>query len=121
MINEKNSLDLLASDIIMIGYETANLVADKLEKGCFLGYRHRDYCGMAMTINEKQQFLYGELYDGTEFSVPMIFENRDSFVAWLSAQSTASMARLEAEDFFKGNQIITRQRLLNFIADPLCI
>ncbi|WP_126650716.1 hypothetical protein [Chryseobacterium aureum] len=108
---------LLASDTVLLGPVIAELVADKLQKGCVLGYRHRDFCGMAMKMDEKNQFLYGELYDGIDFSVPMVFKNRELFVTWLSEQSTASLARLDAADFYRANQVITRQRLLEFIKD----
>lgn len=107
----------LAADTAAFGYTIAELVADKLQNGYFLGYQHRDFCGMAMKMNEKNQFLYGELYDGTDFSVPTVFEDRELFVAWLSEQSTASLARLEDDDFYRGNQVITRKRLLEFIND----
>jgi hypothetical protein len=106
---------LLASDTVLFGSGIAELVADKLQKGCVLGYRHRDFCGMAMKMDEKNQFLYGELYDGIDFSVPMVFKNRELFVTWLSEQSTASLARLDDDDFYRANQVITRQRLLEFI------
>lgn len=105
----------LASDTALFGSRIAELVADKLQKGYLLGYQHRDFCGMAMKMDEKNQFLYGELYDGIEFSFPMIFKNRELFIIWLSGQSTASLARLDDDDFYRGNQVITRQRLLEFI------
>ena len=102
-------------DTIAFGERLAKLVADKLQTGAFLGYSHRDYCGMGMKVNEDQKFLYGEIYDG-DFNVPRIFETRDLFVAWLSAQSTASLARLDDEEFYKENQVITKKRLLDFIS-----
>lgn len=105
----------LAADTSIFGFKMAELVADKLQKGYFLGYRHRDFCGMAMKMDEKNQFLYGELYDGIDFSFPMVFKNRELFVIWLSGQSTASLARLDDDDFYRANQVITRQRLLEFI------
>lgn len=102
-------------DTTAFGYELANLVADQLLKGEVLGYGHRDYCGMGMKINEDHHFLYGELYDG-DFHAPTVFKTRDVFVAWLSAQSTESLARLDEEEFYQGNQVITRKRLLDFIS-----
>ncbi|NML68552.1 hypothetical protein HHL23_01890 [Chryseobacterium sp. RP-3-3] len=101
-------------DTTTFGYRIANLVADQLQSGKILGYAHRDYCGMGMKVNEDQQFLYGELYDG-EFHVPTLFETRDLFITWLSAQSTESLARLDADEFYQKNQVITRKRLLEFI------
>ncbi|REC45401.1 hypothetical protein [Chryseobacterium pennipullorum] len=108
-------LDLLAEDTQMMGKKLAERVADQLQRGNLLGFHHRDYCGMAMGMNAEQHFLYGEFYDGTDFSVPQIFKSKDAFVAWLASQSTASLARLDAEDFYKGNQVITRERLLEFV------
>ncbi len=115
MTNSEDFLSVLESDTEVFGTEIAEQVADKLEKGFFLGYRHRDYCGMAMSYSAEQHFLYGELYDGIDFSSPQVFKSRNSFVEWLSSQSTASLARLDANEFYQGNQIITRKRLLEFI------
>ncbi|MEE6129250.1 hypothetical protein V2E39_17760 [Chryseobacterium arthrosphaerae] len=117
MTNSEDFLYVLKSDTEVLGTEIAEQVADKLEKGFFLGYRHRDYCGMAMSYNEEEHFLYGELYDGIDFSFPLVFKSRKSFVEWLSKQSTASLARLDADEFYQGNQIITRKRLLEFISE----
>ncbi len=108
----------LAADTELFGNRLAELVADQLEKGHFLGFRHRDFCGMAMSFNAEQHFLYGEFYDGKDFLVPQVFKSREAFVAWLSSQSTASLARLDDDNFYKGNQVITRQRLLDFIKEP---
>ncbi|WP_223607828.1 hypothetical protein [Chryseobacterium sp. OSA05B] len=102
-------------DTSPFGERLANLVADQLQTGEILAYGHRDYCGMGMKVNEDQQFLYGEVYDG-DFDSPRIFETRDLFVTWLSAQSTASLARLDDKEFFQGNQVITKKRLLDFIS-----
>ncbi|KMQ61635.1 hypothetical protein ACM46_16735 [Chryseobacterium angstadtii] len=115
MINSEHFSYDLESDTEPFGYEIASLVADKLKTGQILGYGHRDYCGMGMKADENQRFLYGEIYDGIDFSNPRIFETKDVFVEWLAAQSTASLARLDDEEFFQGNQIISRKRLLDFI------
>lgn len=102
-------------DTMIVGFTLASLVADQLQNGSILGYGHRDYCGMGMKVNEDQEFLYGELYDGFQFRVPRIFKSRDLFVTWLSAQSTASLARLDDDKFYRENQVITRNRLLDFV------
>ncbi|REC76482.1 hypothetical protein DRF60_14055 [Chryseobacterium elymi] len=102
-------------DTVAFGERLANHVADKLQTGAVLGYSHRDYCGMGMKVNENQEFMYGEIYDG-DFNFPRIFETRGLFVTWLSAQSTASLSRSDEEEFYKENQVITRKRLLNFIS-----
>ncbi|MGK6341014.1 hypothetical protein ACMGDK_02175 [Chryseobacterium sp. DT-3] len=102
-------------DSVAFGVRLANLVADKLQTGAVLGYSHRDYCGMGMKVNEDQKFIYGEIYDG-DFDPPRIFETRELFVTWLSSQSTASLARLDDEEFYKENQVITKKRLLDFIS-----
>ncbi|WP_073228890.1 hypothetical protein [Pedobacter caeni] len=109
------ALHRLASDTLVFGPVLAAQVTDKLESGTELRYGHRDYCGMGMAMNENKEFLYGEIWDGA-FSEPKIFPNRDLFVAWLAQQSTSSLARLDDGDFFSGNQIISRKRLLDFIA-----
>ncbi|MDQ0781847.1 hypothetical protein [Chryseobacterium sp. W4I1] len=115
-MNTQSFSDFSEPDTLEIGLRIANKVADQLQKGNILGCSHRDYCGMGMKMNEGQEFLYGELYDGFDFHVPRIFKNRASFVTWLSAQSTASLARLDDEEFFRDNQVITRSRLIEFIA-----
>lgn len=99
------------------GLKIAAFVADCLQNGAILGYCHRDYCGMAMKA-EGQQFLYGELYDGEDFHVPGIFETREILIIWLAAQSTESLARLDDAEFYRNNQVITRNRLLDFIGLP---
>lgn len=109
------ALHKLASDTLAFGPVLAAQVTDKLEAGYVLSYGHRDYCGMGMAMNEKKEFLYGEIWDSA-FSEPKIFPNRDLFVSWLALQSTSSLARLDDGDFFSGNQIISRKRLLDFIA-----
>ncbi|NQX38621.1 hypothetical protein SAMN05421820_101652 [Pedobacter steynii] len=111
----EEALHHLGSDTLAFGPVLADQVTDKLELGYLLSYSHRDYCGMGMAMNEKKEFLYGEIWDGA-FSEPRIFPNRDLFVAWLAQQSTSSLARLDDGDFFSGNQIISRKRLLDFIA-----
>ncbi|MDR6920343.1 MULTISPECIES: hypothetical protein [Chryseobacterium] len=113
-MNNVQNLHTEEEDAVPFGTLIANDVADQLQNGHFLGYRHRDYCGMGMQSDENQRFFYGEIYDG-DLNNPKIFENRDLFVSWLSMQSTASLARLDDEEFYKGNQVITRKRLLEFI------
>lgn len=113
-MENRQNLDIQDEDTLPFGTMIANLVADKLQNGHFLGYRHRDYCGMGMAADENQQFFYGEIYDG-DLDAPEIFENRDLFVSWLSVQSTESLARVDDEKFYAGNQVITRKRLLEFI------
>ncbi|WP_343642319.1 hypothetical protein [Chryseobacterium sp.] len=114
MDSEHFSYDL-ESDTEPFGYEIASLVADRLQTGEILGYGHRDYCGMGMKADENQRFLYGEIYDSIDFSNPRIFKTKDLFVPWLAAQSTASPACLEDDEFFQENQIISRKRLLELI------
>lgn len=110
----EEALYKLAADTLAFGPVLAGQVTDKLESGYILRYGHRDYCGMGMAMNEKKEFLYGEIWDDG-FSEPRIFPDRDVFAAWLSQQSTSSLARLDDALFFRGNQIISRKRLLDFI------
>lgn len=98
------------------GHKIANLVADQLQTGKILGYSHRDYCGMGMQADEHQRFFYGEIYDGY-LEASKVFENREQFVSWLSGQSTVSLARLDDDEFFAGNQVISRNRVLEFIGE----
>ncbi|KPE52331.1 hypothetical protein [Chryseobacterium indologenes] len=109
MDNRQNS-----EDTVPFGLAIANRVADQLLNGHILGYCHRDYCGMGMKADGNQRFFYGEIYD-CDFDAPRVFENRDLFVSWLSVQSTASLARMGDEDFYAGNQVISRKRILEFI------
>ncbi|MFN1219257.1 hypothetical protein ACKW6Q_20015 [Chryseobacterium kwangjuense] len=106
----------LPENTTAFGHRIANLVADQLQSGKTLGYSHRDYCGMGIQTDEHQRFFYGEIYDGY-LEASKVFENREQFVSWLSEQSTVSLARLDDEDFFAGNQVISRNRLLEFIGE----
>ncbi|PIF45922.1 hypothetical protein CLU96_2937 [Chryseobacterium sp. 52] len=114
-MDNRDFSEISEPDATPFGYRIAGLIADKLESGHVLGFHHRDYCGMGMMVNENQQFLYGEIYDGLDFNVPRVFETRDVFITWLSAQSNESLARLDDEEFYRENQVITRKRLLEFI------
>ena len=108
------------------GSDLATRVAAYLEQGHAIGYGHRDYCGMGLEFCEGQ-FCYAELYDGRmnppeEIAAEAakgpgrVFASRDSFIAWLSAQSDTTLARLEdPNDFYHRNQTITRERLEDFV------
>lgn len=115
MAIEQSFLHQLATDTTPVGHLLAEQVASKLESGQWLGYSHRDYCGMGLEYRERR-FVYGELQDGMIYIVKRQFDSRSAFVEWLAVQSTASLARLdEADDFVRGNQVITRQRLQAFV------
>ncbi|UOQ67274.1 hypothetical protein [Hymenobacter volaticus] len=103
----------------------AEQVATALLSGRILASYHRDYCGMGLQYL-KGTFVYGEVWDG-QLQSWNTFENRPAsvvtfqdqaaFVAWLGAQSDATLDRREmAEPFYWNNQTVTRQRLLAFAA-----
>jgi len=97
------------------GRELAEKVADALQHGP-LFFSHRDYCGMGLEVGTSGEYLYGEVFDGGMINVVQHFPDRADFVDWLAAQSNASMAMLDAkETWYWNNQVITRQRLEDFI------
>ncbi|WP_118975371.1 hypothetical protein [Taibaiella koreensis] len=111
--DKQDILRPLAADTRPFGLILATAVAEKQRSGASLGYSHRDYCGMGMEYNEGV-YCYGELWDGG-LDRPMTFDKVEAFIAWLTAQSTASLARLEDDAFYQGNQVITRERLEDFL------
>jgi len=99
------------------GRELAQKVTEQLQKGCLLGYGHRDYCGTGLDRNAEGKIVYGELYDGGMILPIQVFDTPESFTEWLSVQSDASMALLDSpEPFYWGNQTITEERLREFAA-----
>lgn len=113
---EEHYLQTLAADTLPFGMELAIRVAKQLECGFSLGYGHRDYCGMGMEYRNGK-YYYSPLWDGAfDLDELAVYTSRDTFINWLAAQSTATMARLDDEDiFYRGNQVITRQRLEDFL------
>lgn len=106
--------DKLATDTTPIGIELAVKVADALQYNS-IGYSHRDFCGMGLEYRDGQ-YRYGALWDGGMDSPEQTFTDRDSFVDWLGRQSNATLANIHKEDsFYWGNQVITRQRLEEFL------
>ncbi|WP_333865200.1 hypothetical protein [Chitinophaga sp.] len=109
------SIQELANDTTPFGTELAEQVAARLEEGSSIGVRRAGYCGMGMEKDEYGDYMYGELYTGI-IQKPLCFRTREAFVDWLAQQSTASLARLDAEDPRKrGFLVITRERLLAFV------
>ncbi|MEN9865553.1 MAG: hypothetical protein RL748_1143 [Pseudomonadota bacterium] len=117
-----------ASDLF--GLALANAVADRLSSGAILAYTHREYCGTGLAF-ENGAFIFGEVYDGQLPSPTQVlnmqergesveyqsFASRADFVAWLAAQSDDSLSGQNlAQDWQRGNQRLTRQRLQEFIA-----
>jgi hypothetical protein len=96
------------------GMVLAERVADVLLSNS-LGYGHRDYCGMGLEYREGT-YYYGELWDGYMGEPLLKWSSKQAFVSWLTIQSDASLARLEAkESFYWGNQTITRDRLKTLV------
>ncbi len=89
------------------GNSLATNVAIFLDKGGYIAYQHKEYCGMGFIFDkEKQVYVYGSVQDGVDFYPELVFEDRKSFVKWLSEQSDSS---LKGDD----NQRITEERLKN--------
>jgi hypothetical protein len=109
----------LATQTASYGLPLAQAVAIRLQQGATLGYTHRDYCGTGLQYNSKGQFEYVELWDYAP-DVLQAFDNEKAFVQWLSQQSDASLALLDAaSSFYWGNQTITRKRLEAFVEEAV--
>ncbi|TWW02457.1 hypothetical protein [Chitinophaga pinensis] len=104
----------LAADTQPIGKALAEKVAKALLHGS-IGYSHRDYCGMGLEYRDSR-YHYGELWDGGMHNPKQSFDNQSSFIQWLSQQSNASLSNIHLKDaFYWGNQVITRERLEQFL------
>jgi hypothetical protein len=110
------------------GEALSSRVADRLERGDALSYRHRDYCGVGVRFAEPQ-YIYGEAFDGVVLTPDdlrasgtnpaniehVVFHSRAEFVAWLAAQSDESLSGNDSpSEWLRGNQRITRARLESF-------
>jgi hypothetical protein len=103
------------NDPTPFGAALANAVADALDGGVAVTYTHRDYCGMGL-CRTGADYEYGPVYDGLLYD-GVKFPTRAAFVAWLAAQSDASLAgREDPSPFNWDNQRITRARLTEAIA-----
>lgn len=109
----QDHLQQLASDTLPFGEALATAVAGKLRTGTSIGYAHRDYCGTGLDYNEGH-YRYGEIWDGY-LEPALTFTGQQDFIIWLAAQSTESLARLDDDAFYRGNQVITRERLEDFL------
>jgi hypothetical protein len=97
------------------GMGLARKVVERLKHRSF-GYGHRDYCGMGFEYSGGM-YLYGGLWDGVMEERARVFASEEELVEWLAGQSDASMARLEeVDDFYWGNQTVTKARLEEFVA-----
>lgn len=109
-----------------VGATLASRVADRLDAGDVLAYAHRDYCGMGLA-RDGDVYVYDAVHDGylpagavdpQSCSERQVFNDRTSFVDWLSAQSDASLSGQDLEDHvLRHNQRLTLQRLDSFVAD----
>ncbi|MBO0357317.1 hypothetical protein J0X19_05120 [Hymenobacter sp. BT186] len=107
----------------------AEQVAAALQTGRTLAAYHRDYCGMGLEC-VGGQFFYGEVWDGrlrdwntleNREAFIVDFPDQSAFVAWLSAQSDATLNCHEMPlPFYWDNQTITQQRLEAFVTDAPC-
>lgn len=97
------------------GMVLARKVVERLKQRSF-GHGHRDYCGMGLEYRGGV-YLYGGLWDGMMEERARVFVSEEELVEWLARQSDASMAMLEeVDDFYWGNQTVTRSRLEEFVA-----
>ncbi|PWV53792.1 hypothetical protein [Chitinophaga sp. S165] len=104
----------LAADTTPIGPELATKVAAALHHGS-IGHSHRDYCGMGLEYRDGL-YCYGSLWDGSMDKPTRSFADKQAFINWLSKQSNASLANLDADrSIYWGNQVITRDRLQQFL------
>ena len=89
-------------------------MADALTRRGFLGYEHRDYCGLGLEY-KSGKYHYGSIWDGI-LEPRRTFSDRPAFVAWLAAQSDAALSQVNQRDeWLWDNQTLTRQRLLEFV------
>jgi hypothetical protein len=104
----------LAADTTPFGHELASKVAEALHQGS-IGHNHRDYCGMGLEYRDGL-YCYGSLWDGGMDKPEQSFANKQTFISWLSKQSNASLSNVnKADAVYWGNQVITRDRLEQFL------
>ena len=93
------------------GAALANAVAEALERGVTIAYAHRDYGGMGLA-RRADGYAYGPVFDG-DVQDGAIYPTQAAFVAWLAAQSDATLAGRDAPSPFDwDNQRLTRARLI---------
>jgi hypothetical protein len=97
------------------GEELAIKTAGRLKLGHRLENIHQDYCGTGLRFY-MDQYDYIEI-NNQQDRVLKSFPNENDFIIWLSEQSNRSLARLEeSNSFLHGNQVINKQRLLEFVS-----
>lgn len=110
-----NLKKMLASQTTEYGGNLAEKVANAFKPGIYICHVHRDYCGMGLGMNDKHEYVYGDVWDGWLLHDEKVFKTKAEFVDWLSQQSDASLANLDKDPFAWGNQVITRKRLEEFL------
>ncbi|XXF78802.1 hypothetical protein P2318_03305 [Myxococcaceae bacterium GXIMD 01537] len=97
------------------GVDLARRVARALKKYA-LHHGHRDYCGMGLFGTEDGGFVYTSVYDGGFIDADVVkrFKDEEQLIAWLAAQSDASLSNYGGEDFSFRNQTLDRARLEDF-------
>jgi hypothetical protein len=121
------SWNIIMSDST-VGAVLAEAVATRLQAGERLAYHHPEYCGMGLHYSGGA-FIYCEVNDGDmpdqqqyqqwkasgnagEF---LAFADRAGFVAWLAAQSDASLSGRDlSQAWLHDNQRLTLKRLQEF-------
>jgi hypothetical protein len=113
-----------------VGTTLANAVATRLEAGRILAFSHPEYCGIGLQCKDGV-FVLAEVQDGRMPTAEEVrqwraagdqveyqqFATRSAFVAWLAAQSDASLSgRALAKTFLHDNQRLTLARLRAFAA-----
>ncbi len=97
------------------GESLAARVADALRRGATIANGHRDYGGMGL-FRIGGEYLYAEVYDGQPSGDPPArFTSGQDFVAWLAAQSDASLRGDPSDPFTFDNQRVTRARLVDAV------
>ena len=115
--DEKRTLEkrrAMPRDHTPYGAALAGQVAARLDQGAALAYSHRDYCGQGL-MRQPGGYAYGGVWDG-DLQPDKVFATRQTFVAWLAAQSDHGLSGINSPDpWLWDNQTITRQRLEDFV------
>ena len=60
---------------------------------------------------DNNKYVYGSVYDGCLMSVEKSFDKQADFIEWLGSCSDYSLSGQDLDQFYRGNQRITRDRL----------
>lgn len=120
-IQSARAREWAAEQAVPFGEEVATAIAELLQRGLIVAYRHRDWCGMGLRYAEGV-FVYGAVNDGELLMSSEAahlnltgqdrkeFRDTASFVQWLSLQTGQSLGVKVPCD-----QHLTRRRLIDAI------